>query len=290
MKYNLLKSALIFTTIFVMTAQAQEKTYSLSLSNPAKKATLDIEVHNGSVSVIGYEGKTVEISATISPIKEGDLNKHQTKMRKKIKQKLTHHQATKSRSTEGLKSIKSSMLNLEIEEEDNEVDITSQSMNQHVDLIIKVPTQSAVSVELYQGGDIKVNKVKGELELESFGGGVYANEVSGPIVAETYTHDIVIEFNAFNNKTPTSLTSHAGNVDVSLAKTIKANVNVQTYQGEIFSGLSSEFIVTDEIKKSKNGEKQQISIGGAMQAKVNGGGQTMSLITYMGNLYIRQAK
>ena len=81
-----------------------------------------------------------------------------------------------------------------------------------------------------------------------------------------------------------------GNVDITLAKKVAANVNVQTYQGEIFSGLDKDFVVIDEIKKNKKGKKQKIVLGGIMQAKVNGGGQALSLTSYSGNLYIRKGK
>jgi len=71
---------------------------------------------------------------------------------------------------------------------------------------------------------------------------------------------------------------------------VAANVNVQTYQGEIFSGLDKDFVDVDEIKKNNKGHKQKIVLGGIMQSKVNGGGQVLSLISYSGNLYIRKAK
>ncbi len=58
----------------------------------------------------------------------------------------------------------------------------------------------------------------------------------------------------------------------------------------MFSGLDKDFVVIDEIKKSKKGKKQEIVLGGVMQAKVNGGGQALSLTSYSGNLYVRKAK
>jgi hypothetical protein len=81
-----------------------------------------------------------------------------------------------------------------------------------------------------------------------------------------------------------------GNVDITLAKTVAANVNVQTYQGEVFSGLDKDFVIVDEVKKNKKGRKQKVVLGGIMQAKVNGGGQVLSLTSYSGNLYIRKEK
>ncbi|MCJ8318272.1 MAG: hypothetical protein MJK12_01475 [Colwellia sp.] len=263
-------------------ASAAEKNYSLPLSKPGEPVSIEIEVYRGSITVVGYKGDTIEISAKTSTFsgKDKDL--------KKVKHKMNKNNS--SRSTKGLKSVKSQSMRLEIEEKNNEVEIISEVSNQHVDLVIKVPQRSSVEVELYKGGDINIDGVNGGLELESYEGMIIAKNISGPIVAETVRTDIVVSFSAFAKTSPSSLTSHMGNVDITLAKKVAANVSVQTYQGEIFSGLDNDFVLVDEIKKSKKGQKQKIVLGGIMQAKVNGGGQELSLISYSGNLYIRKAK
>jgi hypothetical protein len=261
-------------------ASAAEKNYSLSLSKPGEPVSIDVEVYRGSVTLIGYKGDTIEISAKTSPFtgKDKDL--------KKVKKSI--NQETSTRSTKGLKSVKNQSMRLEIEEKNNNVEINSELLNQHVDLVIKVPQRSSLEVELYKGGDINIDGVNGALELESYQGMIIAKNVSGPIVAETARTDIVVTFSDFSKTNPSSLTSHMGNIDVTLAKKVAANVNVQTYKGEVFSGLDKSFVVVDEVKKSKRGQKQEIVLGGVMQAKMNGGGQALSLISYSGNLYIRK--
>jgi len=262
-------------------ANAAEKSYNLPLSNPGEPVSIELEVYRGSISVVGYQGDTVEISAKTSTFSGQD------KDLKRVKRKLGEHSV--ARSTEGLKSVKQQGMRLEIEERDNQVEISSEVSNQHVDLVIKVPQRSSVEVELYKGGDINIDGIQGALELEAYGGMINASNVSGPIVAETARTDIVVSFSDFSTTNPTSLTSHMGNIDVTLTPKTAANINVQTYQGEIFSGLDKEFIAVDEFKKNKKGKKQEIILGGVMQAKVNGGGQDLSLTSYAGNLYIRKA-
>jgi len=263
-------------------ANAAEKSYSLPLSKPGEPVSIDIEVYRGSVTLVGYKGDSIEISAKSSVFsgKDKDL--------KKVQNKINKNNA--ARSTDGLKSVTSRSMRLEIEEKNNQVEISSEVSNQHVDLVIKVPQRSMIDVELYKGGDIKIDGVNGGLELEAYDGMIIARNISGPIVAETARTDIVVSFSDFAKSSPSSLTSHMGNVDITLAKKVAANVNVQTYQGEIFSGLDKDFVDVDEIKKNNKGHKQKIVLGGIMQSKVNGGGQVLSLISYSGNLYIRKAK
>ena len=283
MKKNLITTALTVLTLSSTLAYGVEKKYSLALSDPSKPASLEIELHNGTVTIEGYNGKTVEIIADISDAKQDD------KLNKKMKQKLNTH-GNKPRSIEGLNVVNKSMMRLEIEEDDNEVEITSEFMNQHVNLVVKVPMASSLDIEVYQGGDITINNISGSIELESYQGSVYATGISGPIVAETANTDIVVSFSDFDKSSPSSLASHTGNVDITLAKNVAANVNVQTYQGKLYSGLTEEFIAVDEVKENKKSGKQKIVIGGILQAKVNGGGQDLSLISYSGNLYVRKGK
>jgi len=268
----------------IQLASAAEKNYSLALSKPGEPVSIDVEVYRGSITLMGYKGNTIEISAKTSVYSGKDNDKDLKKVKGPI------NKNNPARSSKGLKSVKSQSMRLEIEEKNNEVEISSELPNQHVDLVIKVPQRSSIEVELYKGGDINVDGVSGELELESYQGKIIATNISGPIVAETARTDIVVSFANFAKTSPSSLTSHMGNVDITLAKNVAANVNVQTYQGEIFSGLDKDFVVIDEIKKNKKGQKQKIVLGGMMQAKVNGGGQALSLTSYSGNLYIRKGK
>jgi len=282
MKKTLSVIFLAMLTGSIQLANAAEKSFNLALSKPGEPVSIDIEVYRGSITLVGYKGDVIEITAKTSFFsgKDKDL--------KKVKGKINSD--NKARSSKGLKSIKSQGMRLEIEERNNKVEISSAVSNQHVDLVIKVPQRSSVEVELYKGGDIKVDGIKGGLELEAYQGMIIADNISGPIVAETARTDIVVGFSDFAKQSPSSLTSHMGNVDITLPKKVAANVNVQTYQGEIFSGLDKDFVVVDKINKNKKGKKQKVTLGGMMQAKVNGGGQDLSLISYSGNLYIRKGK
>lgn len=280
----------LFAVAFTMLATintnalAGEQTHSLPLSKPGQPVSVEIEVVNGNITVIGYEGDTIEISATTTNNKN-DKNSHELKKIHKA-----NRNRSPARSSQGLKSISGNMLRLEIEEDNNVVEIKSEISTQYVNLIIKVPHRSKLDISLYYGGDIKVDSVQGGIELESYKGAIYANNISGPIVAETHLKDIVVVFSDFNETSPSSLTSHSGNIDITLTKSIAANITVQSYQGEILSGLEQEFVSVEEVKKTKRGNKQKITIGKTMQAKLNGGGQELSLTTYSGNLYIRKAK
>lgn len=267
-------------------AWAQEKRYTLELSQPQNPAQLHVEMRFGSVNIEGYDGNKVEVIARFRPLSEHQLAQlHDRRER--------HHQAQQqpekpSRPTDGLTLVNNSMMNLEISEQDNHVDIESEESTYHVDLTVRVPQKSTVKAELYEGEKLSVSNVSGAIELETWRGDIVASGISGPIVAETHQNPIVVIFNQFNGENPTSLTTYSGDIDISLPTDIKAQVNVQNYQGKILSGIASEFKATEGIERNDKRNKQQIVIGGQMSAKVNGGGQNISLITYSGDVYVRE--
>jgi len=283
MKPSILAAVLFLLPATLSFTSAAEQNYSLPLSKPGEATSLIAEVHTGTVSVSGYDGETIEITARVKDVDPEDMEK--------VKRSKPPRQAgpeKKAPSTEGLKAVKSRMMKLEIEEEDNEVYITSQYSTQHVVLDIKVPRRADLGIEVYKGGNISISNISGSIEASAYQGGITANKVSGPIVAETYNTDIVVNFDSFNKENPTSLTSHKGNIDITLNKQVAAKVNVQSYQGEIYSGLDSEFVAIENVERSNENGKQSIEIASVMSTKVNGGGQDITLTTYSGNVYIRK--
>ena len=280
---KLLVTALLCLTGCTNIAAAKE--YSLELSDPAKPATLQIEVVKGSVTVQGYPGKTIEVDAQTTTVKsigkQDDGQKHQHD------QDHDQDQDSNRRSTKGLKKVSASTMKVQIDEYNNKVNIASATRDS-VDLVIKVPFNSHLKIAIGRGGDIRVSDVSGPLELENGRGGIYAEDVTGPIIAETNRKDIEVVFKSLDQSTPSSLTSHRGSVDITLPDSVKAKVAVQTYRGEVYSGLDEAFEADNEVQRKKTGRGQSVTIGGVLTANVNGGGQTLSVSTYRGDIYVRK--
>ncbi len=274
--------AVLLLPALMQNAYALERIYSLPLSNPEQPASLSAEIHTGAIWIEGYDGTEVKVTAKVEEFNDADHHKPH-------RQNGNYQRVNKSkpRSSEGLKSVKNNMLQLSIEEEDNEIDISSEYSTQKVVLRIQVPKNTSLDIELYQGGDIEINNIAGAIEVSAFKGSIIANGVSGPMVAETHSTDIVVAFDKLAQENPTSLTTHSGNIDISVGKETAAKINVQNYKGEILSGLATEFVTTEDATRENKGGKQKIVIGGMMSASINGGGQDITLATYSGNVYVR---
>jgi hypothetical protein len=104
---------------------------------------------------------------------------------------------------------------------------------------------------------------------------IYLPENAG-ITLETISGDVeIIGFTA-----PLEINSISGFVDVSIEKSAKANIVMETITGEFYSDLALEATGSAEWKHHW--------IGGKFESTINGGGQKIHLETVSGNIYLRE--
>lgn len=273
----------------LMATGVSAKDYSLPLTNPNEPATLSAGIMRGSVTVIGYDGKTIEISANpTTKVINKDDDDFDRQIERQVERSLGNDDEKPKRSMKGLKKVENFSGQIEIVESNNHVEIESHHNRQSVDFVIKVPFATSLKIEQYKGGNIKVNDVRGALELASHRGSISVQGAVGPIVAESMREDIEVVFSDLDQTTPSSLTSHRGSIDITLSAKLKAKIKVQTHRGEVYSGLANEFVVDDKVQSRQSEGRRHVTMGGMLSADVNGGGQTLSLMTYRGDIYIRK--
>lgn len=267
--------------------QQRTVSHNLELSDPSKPATIDISLMTGKITVEGYKGKTVKIEATVNDLEKVQEDDWEAKVSTKVEVKMYGENNTQRPSTKGLKKIKQTNVNIDIEERKNRVSIESHNKRDNIQLVLKVPFNANLDLEVNRGNGIIVNNVHGTIEIESVRGSISAKGVRSSIVAESSRSDMTIVFDEFNLEKPSSLTVHRGNIDVTLPKKASTLIDVKNYEGEIFSGIEAEFKNVDKVEKGTSRGHQKISIGGSMQAKLNGGKQKLLLNTYRGDMFIR---
>ncbi len=123
--YLILICLLINICLF-LSASAQDdakQQLSVPLSNPGKAGRLKVNLNKGSVRVVGYEGKEVIIEAS-AVNKDDDEDDDDDDNRV---------------ASTGMKRISNRAFSLEVEENNNEVDIETDSWKRKIDLVIRVP-------------------------------------------------------------------------------------------------------------------------------------------------------
>jgi hypothetical protein len=234
---------------------------TVPLSDPSRPALVQADVMTGGITVRGYEGREIVVQASY---RGGESRREK-------------HPA----GTEGMKRIDNLGTGLEITEDNNVVNIDTNAFNRGVDLDIQVPRQSSLKLHAINDGDIRVENVQGEVEV---------NDLNGAV---KLTGDITVVLTEVSPDKPMSFSSMNGNIDVTFPPTLKASIVMQSQNGEIYTDFdvkmdtrAVEPIIQDARDK---GGKYKVRIDKAVRGTVGGGGPEFMFKTFNGNIFIRKA-
>lgn len=246
---------------------------TVPLSDPARPAVVQADVMTGGITVRGYEGREVVVQANY---REGE--KHRGKV---------------PAGAEGMKRIDNLGTGLEITEDNNVVNIDTNAFNRAVDLEIQVPRRSSLKLHSINDGDIRVENVQGEVEVNDLNGAVKLTGISGSAVVHALNGDITAVLTDVSPDKPMSFSSMNGNIDVTLPATLKADLVMQSQNGEIYTDFdvkmdtrAAEPVIQDAREK---GGKYKVRIDKAVRGTVGGGGPEFMFKTFNGNVFIRKA-
>lgn len=255
-------------------AQETPDHVNVPLTDPSRPAIVHASLMNGGITVTGYNGKDVIVEAR--PRHEG------------ARESKPDHKA------EGMHRIDSRGTGLSVEEQDNEVHIGIGSMNRTVDLIIQVPFNTSLKLKCLNDGDIKVERVTGEVDADDLNGSVKLLNISGAVVAHSLNEDVVVTLDSVTPGKSMSFSTMNGDVDVTMPGDVKARVKLKSDNGEIFS----DFEVHPEANPStpkvsethgKDG-RFRVQFDKVTYGSINGGGPEMQFTTFNGKIYLRKKK
>ncbi len=248
---------------------------SVPFSDPSKPGLVEVSLMNGSITVTGYTGKEVIIVATTAM------------------EKLTISEE-KVGKAKGMKKISYNSTGLRVEEEDNVIEIRTQSMKRSVSLTIQVPTNSDLNLSTMQSGDIFVENVNGEMDVNNMNGKVILKNVSGSVVAHSLNDDLEVILIKITPGKPMSFSTMNGDVDVTLPANTSANIKMRSTNGDIFSDFDIKITPSPAKRLVENNRKQggkyQITFDEYLIGTLNGGGQELTFKTFQGDIYIRKGK
>lgn len=150
------------------------------------------------------------------------------------------------------------------------------------DYVIRVPSAMGIAYEQeswHGGGDFIVTGINGEINLQMKNSDIILKDVSGPVVANTVSGDVTVEFSKINQTKPSSLAATSGDIDIKLPSDARINFKLSVVSGEVYTDMDLKF-----------SEKEGLSRMGGMNANptFNGGGVEMSLRAISGDIYLRK--
>jgi hypothetical protein len=286
---------------------------TVPLSNPAKPAAIEARILFGSIKVVGYEGKEVEVTATPREKALGDktgpvifggdvLRTLRDATRAytytlpgtgRAARDKEQEDKEKKAKTEGMKQIPLESSGLTIEENDNKVEISLQSWRRGYDLEIRVPSGSSVDLGGSNCEEIRVENVSGAIEISSANGNIKLLNVAGPVTANTTSGDIEAVLTRIPADKPMSFATFTGDVDLSLPADAKASLRIKSNTGQLYTDFDialKTLPAEPERTTSKEGARFRVSLERSVFGTINGGGPELKLQNYNGDIYIRRKK
>ena len=179
-------------------------------SSPGKPGLVKASLINGGIIVRGYDGKEVIVEAK----QRGHVIEDEEELEN---EELDVDEEEKNANKhQGMRRLKSTAIGLSVEEDNNIIKIQTNSWKGSVDLVIQVPWATSLRLHCVNGGNITVEGVRGELEIENVNGGITLSRIGGSAIAQTVNGDITVSFNKINPGKAMSMITLNGDVDVTL--------------------------------------------------------------------------
>ena len=249
-------------------AEAQnDERIVVPLSDPARPATLEVSLFNGSITVTGYDGNEIVIAA-----REGEDDDEPDR-----------------REREGLRRIPNTAVGLTAEERDNAVSVAVDRNNRGIDLEITVPRRTSVNGRTLNGGELRIEGVAGDHELANVNGGIVAADVAGSVVAATTNGDVTVSFTELAPGKAMSFTSFNGDVEVAFPAGLAAELRINAGRGEVLTDFDVDVQPQPSVvERSAEGGRYRVRLERDVRAVVGGGGPEMSFKTFNGDIVIRR--
>src|SRR5450432_3649629 len=237
--------AAVFTFLAapLLTAQATDNRVTVPLSDPARPAKVSAQLVSGSITVKGGDVKEIVVEA-----------------------RVRHEESRGEGKAEGMKRIPMTSTGLNIEAENNQVRVSTDSYQRTIDLTITVPTHTSLSLHTVNDGNILVSGVDGEFDIDDVNGEVDLKNVGG---------SVVVTFNRIDPQKQMAFSSLNGDIDVTFPADLKANVSLRTDNGEVYSDFDVKVQATApqqtvEDDRGKGG-KYRVKVDKTVKGTINGG-------------------
>ncbi|WP_255478773.1 DUF4097 family beta strand repeat-containing protein [Rufibacter sp. XAAS-G3-1] len=245
--------------------QDAPRTYKVKLGN-GKDKRVQLSMFNSNVKIVGHTGDEVIIE--------------------------TRDYIAPPKRAEGLKPLYNQVedntnLGLSVTKNNNTLTIAKASRASG-EYLIRIPRNAAVVYKEtnWEGGDLSISDVDGEVELKLNNSEATLTNVSGPVVANNTNGSIKVVFSSLDQSKPSAISTVSGDIDITLPAKDKANFKLKSLQGEIYTDFDLE------MQRSKNDDEGLALVGGGgdIAGKVNGGGVEISVQSITSDIFIRKKK
>lgn len=209
-------------------AQDSGCTARAKFSDPAKPGTLKLSLPWAEVRITGTDDDEIVVASTLE------------------------QKGGKTTDDEGFRRLDEETT-FELVEEDNVATLRIAGDNawgaHGSEFNIRVPRSTSLVIRTQAGGDIAVEGVEGDLDINSMNGEVRLVDIASSAVVNTMNGEISATFKRAPAK-PVSFSTLNGEIDVRLPGDTKANLRMRTHNGSIRTNFPDEVLQTKTEKVS----------------------------------------
>src|SRR5947209_7716320 len=257
-------ATLLLTASFAWCQETTPDRVTVPFSDASRPRMVKCSLLNGAITVKGYAGKDVIVEA-----------------RARAEEHRRHRSPER---TDGMRRIDVNTTGLSVEESDNVVVIGSRSFQENIDVTVQVPFATSLKLHATNGGDIVVDHVSGEIEIDNTNGSAIATHISGSAVIHSLNGKVQASLDKVTPDKAMSFSTLNGDIDVVLPADTKARVKMKSDNGEIYSDFDIRLDASGRqpvVEDNRSGKgKYRVRFEKAMYGAINGGGPEMQFTTF----------
>lgn len=226
---------------------------------------LRVNVLHGGVVVRGHDGNVVRISADFEQKEAFETEVSET----------------------GMRTLPNLGKNLVVHQDGAEVIVRAGSEGQPVQLAIQVPRNTNLTLTVRQGGNIRVDGVSGEMQLQNSWGRIDLEDISNTVIAHAQSDDVTAQFVVMDLPGPSAFSSWSGDIQLDFPDDMNASLRWRSNYGRVLSEFDVHGIETKSTREETAGSAR---VEGYTIGSLNDGGPEVSAITYSGDVIFKRAR
>jgi DUF4097 and DUF4098 domain-containing protein YvlB len=162
----------------------------------------------------------------------------------------------------------------------NNVITISGGLRRSANLTIQVPVETSLQLRCTNCGELRVENVKGEIDVNATNGAIRLQNVSGSILAYTLNQGITAVIDQLDPSKPSSFSSMNGTIDCTFPADLKANVRLRTENGRIHTDFDIRLTGGTVIRTDRG-------LAGAIGGS-GGAAPDLQFKAFNGSIYLRK--
>ena len=241
---------------------------------------LEVDNVRGSIRVRGYDGQTVEMTAT-KTIYASSESKLQAALQE-VKLDITDKADTVSIYVDQPGHERSTRSSSHSHWGDRGYDVG-------FDFDIRAPRRTTLYLWTVNDGDINVQDIFGDFDVNNINGGIEMSNLSGSGRAHTINGPVKVAF-ASNPKTDSYFGSLNRDIEVSFQRNLSADLRFKSFNGGVYTDFPVTALPAISSTAARRNGKFVYKSDGYSGARVGNGGPTLEFDGFNGDVRILQAK